>query len=142
MFALGYSKEKIIETFYTTNKFTYDSTNKNWVTDFDPENFKRPIKLSFDLIDAKNSKKVLSKGEKLNIVIARKLFEKGLKTICVANEYLIGRYLAKEVKDKNGEIIVGAGFDITEEQLSKIINQEERNLFVANIDPINKGIYS
>ena len=36
------------------------------------------IKLSYDLIDAKNNKKVLGKGEKLNIVIAKKLKEKGL----------------------------------------------------------------
>ena len=31
----------------------------------------------------------------------------------------------KDIKDKNGETIVGAGFDITEEQLQKIILQEE-----------------
>ena len=33
---------------------------------------------------AKNSKKILSKGEKLNIVIAKKLFEKGLTNISVS----------------------------------------------------------
>ena len=59
---------------------------KNWITDFDPENFKRPIKLSYDLIDANNDKKILSKGEKLNIVIAKKLKEKGLKNISSNND--------------------------------------------------------
>ena len=39
------------------------------------------------------------------------------------------------------EIIVGAGFDITEEQLQKIINNEEKTLQIVNIDPINKGPY-
>ena len=28
-----------------------------WITDFNPENYKRPIKLSYDLIDAKTNKK-------------------------------------------------------------------------------------
>ena len=79
--ALGFSKDKIIETFYSTNKYTYNKETKSWITDFNLENYKRPIKLSHDLIDAKNNKKVLSKGDRLNIVIAKKLKEKGLNSI-------------------------------------------------------------
>ena len=78
------------------------------------------MKLSYDLIDAKNNKKVLGKGEKLNIVIAKKLKEKGLSSISIPNDQIVGKYLAKDIKDKNGEILVGAGFDITEEQLGKL----------------------
>ena len=72
---IRFHKEKIIETFYTTNKYSYDINKKYWVTDFNPENYKRPIKISYDLID-QSGKKILSKGEKLNIVIARKLKKK------------------------------------------------------------------
>ena len=64
-----------------TNKYSYNSETQSWITDFIPENYKRPIKLSYDLIDAKNNKKILSKGEKLNIVIAKKLYEKGLNLL-------------------------------------------------------------
>ena len=87
------------------------------------------------------TKKILSKGEKLNIVIAKKLGEKGLKSISISNEEIIGKYLAKDVKDNNGDILVGAGFDLTEEQLQKIISKEENSLLIVNIDPINKGPY-
>ena len=141
LYALGLSKDKIIDTFYTCNKYFYDKDSKNWVTDFNLENYKRPLKLSHDLVDAKNNKKVLNKGEKLNIVIAKKLKEKGLEKISISNEQIVGKYLAHEIKDKNGEILVGAGFDITEEQLEKIINLNEKELRIANIDPINKGPY-
>ena len=99
------------------------------------------MKLSYDLVDADTKKKVLSKGDKLNIVIAKKLSEKGLKSIAITNEELIGKYIAEDIKDKNGNLIVGAGFDITEEQLENIIVQEEKNLNIVNIDPINKGPY-
>ena len=87
------------------------------------------------------SQKILSKGEKLNIVIARKLQEKGLKSIVVLNEEIVGKYLSKDIKDNNGQNIIGAGFDITEDQLNKIISQEEKILHIVNIDPINKGPY-
>ena len=73
LYALGYTKDKIIETFYTTNSYTYNEETKSWTTAFNIENYKRPQKLSHDLIDAKTNKKVLSTGEKLNIVIAKKL---------------------------------------------------------------------
>ena len=50
-----------------------------------------------------------------NIVIAKKLKEKGLNTISIPNDQIIGKYLGKDIKDKNNEILVSAGFDITEE---------------------------
>ena len=84
LFALGFSKDKIIETFYSTSKYSYNAETKSWITDFNLDNYKRPQKLSFDLIDAKNNKKVLGIGEKLNIVIAKKLQEKGLRSITLS----------------------------------------------------------
>ena len=71
----------------------------------------------------------------------QKLKEKGLNSIAISNDQIIGKYLGKDVKDKNGEILVGAGFDITEEQLNKIISQDHKELSIVNIDPINKGPY-
>ena len=139
--SLGFSKEKIINTFYKTNKYNFNSEKKMWITDFDPENYKRPIKLAYDLIDSSNNKKMLAKGEKLNLVIARKLKEKGLKSILISNEQIIGKYIAKEIKEKSGEILIGAGYDITEDQLERIISQDEKELDIVNIDPINKGPY-
>ena len=142
LYALGYTKEKIIETFYTKDKYTYNSDAKNWSTNFNPDNYKRPIKLSFDLIDAKTNKKVLSKGEKLNFIIAKKLQEKGLNSISVTNDQIIGKYVASDIKNKNNEILINAGFDITEEQLENILkNETDKNINLVNIDPINKGPY-
>ena len=113
--------------------------------------------MSNDLVDATNDKKVLSKCEKLNIVIAKKLQEKGLKSILISNNEVIGKYIGKDLKEKNGEVIVSAGFDITEEQLEKVIlksgfnitkesldkilQSEIYNLHLENLDPIIKGTY-
>ena len=141
LFALGFSKQKIINTFYDIEKYTYDAENKAWIKDFNPDNYKRPIKLSYDLIDSKNNKKILSKGERLNLIIARKLYEKGLKSILITQNEIIGKYIGNDIKDKNNEIIVKAGFDLTEEQINKIIDSGSKILEIVNIDPINKGPY-
>ena len=78
-------------------------------------NYKRPVKLAFDLIDAKNNKKVLSKGEKLNFIIAKKLEEKNLKEIFITNEELIGKYTSKDLVDKNNNIFLLSGSDLNDE---------------------------
>jgi DNA-directed RNA polymerase subunit beta len=141
LYALGLSRNEIIETFYENNSYKYNSESKLWSTKFVPENYKRPIKLSYDLIDAKTKKKFLSTGEKLNLVIAKKLQEKGLQNILVTNNEIIGKYVGEDIKDKNSEEIIKSGFDITEEVLEKIIFAEIHNLKLVNIDPINKGPY-
>ncbi|RPG94117.1 MAG: DNA-directed RNA polymerase subunit beta [Candidatus Pelagibacter sp. TMED253] len=141
LYALGFSKEKIINSFYTTDKYSFNGENKMWIREFNPEHYKRPIKLSYDLIDSKNNKKILSKGEKLNFIIAKKLQEKGLKTVLSSNNEIVGKYIANDIKDRNGELLIGAGFDITEEQLEQIIGLEVKTLDIVNIDPINKGPY-
>ena len=141
LYALGFNREKIINTFFTINKLSYDQESKMWISSFNPDNYKRPLKLSHDLIDAKNKKKVLQKGEKLNIVIARKLQEKNLKEILISNNELEGKYVKKDIKDKEGNIIIDSGHNLNDENLQKIISSNIPNLEIINIDPINKGPY-
>ena len=56
LYALGVTREQVIETYYSQDQFTYIKESKMWSTKFIPENFKRPIKLPYDLIDAKTKK--------------------------------------------------------------------------------------
>ncbi len=141
LYALGLTKEKIIDSFYSQDYFEYQEESKSWSTKFVPENYKRPIKIPYDLIDAKTKKKFLNKGEKLNFVIAKKLQEKNLLNILIPNSEIVGKYTSIDLKEKNGETIVKSGFDITEEILEKILSQEIYALKLVNVDPINKGPY-
>ncbi len=141
LYALNFSREKILETFYDYSKYEYDSKTKSWFTNFEPNNYKRPIKLLFDLVDKNSNKKVLQKGQKLNIVLANKLKEKNLKEILVSKEEIIGKYTKIDIKDKKGEIILKSGFNITSESLDNILNSGIHTLQLANLDPIIKGPY-
>jgi DNA-directed RNA polymerase subunit beta len=141
LYSLGLKRDEIIENFYSSNLFQYEKNNKMWSSNFYPDNYKRPIKLSFDLIDAKTKKKILNKGDKLNFIVANKLKEKGLTNILIDNSEVIGKYVAADVNDKNKNLILKSGFDITEEILEKIILEEITSLKLVNIDPIIKGPY-
>ena len=141
LYALGNSREDTLNTFYSYDSYTFDNTTKSWSSIFKPENYKRPIKLQFDLIDKKNNKKVLKKGDKLNFVLAKKLKDNGLKEINVLEEELIGKYIKEDIKDKNDVLILKSGNNITKEVLEKILSIQKFKLELANVDPILRGPY-
>ncbi len=141
LYSLGLTKEEVINKFYLLNDFSYNSETKMWNTKFIPENYKRPIKITYDLVDSKTNKIFLNKGEKLNLIIANKLKDKGLNSIQVSKNEIIGKYISHDLKEKNGDFIIKSGYDITEEILEKIIFNGVNSIKLVNVDPINKGPY-
>ncbi len=142
LYALGYDKKEILELFYDFKNFNYDTETKKWKTKFDPEDYRRPIKLRTDLVNASNEKTELKKGSKINYVIAKKIFDSGLKNILVSSDYFIGKYIKSNISDTNTkEVVLSAGETITQEKLDKLMELKIHNISIADIDPINKGPY-
>ena len=141
LYSLGLTRDEIVNSFYTNDSYDFIKDSKMWSTKFVPENYKRSIKLSGDLIDSKTKKKFLNKGEKLNFIIANKLKEKGLQNLLISNDEIIGKYTAKDIKDKDGKIILLSGKQISEKELEKINESNINSIKLVNIDPINKGPY-
>ncbi len=142
LYALGYKREEILDLFYNFNTFHYNQKLKSWKTKFNPEDYRRPIKLKDDLINFANEKKALKKGSKINFVIAKKLFDEGLKHILVTSDFFIGKYVKNDLLTPiTKEVFVKSGSQIIKEDLDKILEQNIDTLTIANIDPINKGPY-
>ncbi len=141
LYAMGMSRTNILEQFYTYDAYNYDSSTNTWSTIFSPDKYKRPIKLQFDLIDKKNNKKVLKKGEKLNFILAQKLKEKNLEHIIVSEDEIVDKYTNEDLKDNEGKLIIKSGFNITKEILEKIVSSKINKLKLANVDSILKGPY-
>ena len=69
---------------------------KKWETKFNPDDYKRPIKLRDDLVNSKDNKKILKKGSKINFVIAKKFSDEGLKNILFTSDYFLGKYVKND----------------------------------------------
>ena len=82
--------------FYDFKTFTFDTSKKKWKTEFNPEEYKRPSKLRENLINFANGKVILKKGSKINLVIAKKLYDDGLKNVLVDSDYFLGKYLKND----------------------------------------------
>src|SRR4029078_9618510 len=73
------------------------------------------VKLTHDLLSAKTGKSVAEAGAKMTPRLLNRLKEAGLKEMRAAAEEVVGRYAAGDViNEKNGEIYVEAGQEITQ----------------------------
>ena len=106
LFALGYKRQEILDLFYDFKTFTFDSNKNTWKSKFDFNDYKRPLKLKDDLVDAATGKKFLKKGSKINFAIAKKLYEDGLKNVSVASDYFLKKYLKKDIIDNSSNKII------------------------------------
>ena len=142
LYAIGYKRNEILDLFYDFKIYNFDKKVKKWQAKFDPNDYKRPIKLRTDLVNAKDEKKVLKKGSKINFIIAKKLFDEGLKHISYTSDYFLGKYIKNNLSNpSNNEIFLKSGSPITQEDLDKILEYNINSLEIAEVDPINKGSY-
>tara|TARA_B100000686_G_scaffold317724_1_gene366773 strand:- start:1380 stop:5474 length:4095 start_codon:yes stop_codon:yes gene_type:complete len=142
LYAIGYKRNEILDLFYDFKIYNFDKKVKKWQAKFDPNDYKRPIKLRTDLVNAKDEKKVLKKGSKINFIIAKKLFDEGLKHIAYTSDYFLGKYIKNNLSNpSNNEIFLKSGSPITQEDLDKILEYNINSLEIAEVDPINKGSY-
>ena len=142
LYALGYSRKEILDIFYNFKTFNFSEEKKLWITKFDPNDYKRPIKLRTDLINSKDKKVVLKKGSKINFIIAKKLFDEGLNNIAFTSDYFIGKYIKNDLSNPlTKEIFLKSGSLINEENLDKILKSDVSTFEIPDIDPVTKGSY-
>ncbi len=138
LLALGFNKSDIVKEFYEKEIYSYDEKEKKWKTKFNPENYKSK-NFTEEIIDAKNKKIIIKKGEKINFLKAKKLASDGLKEIYVSNQFLLGKYLIKDVKIGEEEFKIGS--ELNETIIEKFIEAKIFSLELAYTNSINKGSY-
>lgn len=139
LYALGLDGEEILRTFY--KHVTYKRTKDGWRVPFDANRMKG-YKAINDLVDADTGKVVVEAGKKLSVRQARQLAEKGLKALRMADEELIGNYVAEDlVNVKTGEIYLEAGAELDEKNLKVLTEAGYKELPLLDIDHVNVGAY-
>ncbi len=138
--AQGMSKEEILAAFYSSVHFTRGK--RGWQAPYDPARF-RNVKLTHDLVDAKNGKTVIEAGEKITPRQARLLAEDdGLAEILVSRDEMLGRFLAIDIiNEQTGEVYAEAGDEITPALVDIIEQAGLTDLPVLHIDHVSVGPY-
>ena len=138
LLALGFSKYEMVKEFYEKEIYNYDKKSKKWKTRFNPENYKSK-NISDEIIDIKTNKVVIKKGQKINFLQAKKLQSDGLKEVLVSSQFLLGKYLIKQITA--GEDLFKLGSEINETLLEKSVETNNLTIETAYTNTINKGPY-
>jgi len=130
--SMGMTNEDILEYFYDKVELSFEKDNLVSVP-YDFSDLKG--ELTFDLINAKNSKKMLGKGENLTNRHNRDFLEKGLSKILVPKDYVFGKFLAQDIfNPETGEVFAEAGDELDEVKI-ELLNQanvKQFNVIVTN----------
>lgn len=135
--ALGFNDEEILNLYYSSVSFK--RKGDQWMMPFIAD-ARRGTKPVYNLVDAKTGKTVVEAGRKITPRLANKLVEEGLENLLVADQELIGCFLAEEIINlETGEIYAEAGDEITEELINLLVENDYGEIFTLNTDPVNRG---
>jgi len=141
LYALGMSKEEILEQYYKQIAFKRDKKKDGWTRSFNADNY-RGAKLLRDLVDAKTGEIVAPAGRKLTKRGAKKLADDGLKNVLISNEEMSERFAAEDIVNmETGQIYAEAGDELSEEAMELINEAGITEISVLNIDFVNVGPY-
>ena len=137
--ALGLSAEDMMAYYY--NWLIFERDKKGWRSVFNPESM-RGLRLSRDLVNAKNGKIVAEAGTKMTARLGRKLEQGGLAQVLVSSTDLAGRYAAQDiVNEQTGEIYVEAGDELTPEIVEQLEEGGIPRIATLDVDNVNVGAY-
>ena len=141
LLALGYTKSEIVDEFYESEQYTFDTKTEKWKTKFNPENYKAK-NFSEQVIDAKTGEVVIKLGDKINFLSAKKLANDGLKDILVSRESLFGKFLHRDVKvNEEEDGVFNIGTELNDTIIQQILDANIHTLQISVTNSINKGPY-
>ncbi|WP_440680703.1 DNA-directed RNA polymerase subunit beta [Candidatus Pelagibacter sp. HIMB1623] len=141
LLALGFTKSEIVDEFYESEQYTFDTKTEKWKTKFNPENYKAK-NFSEEVIDAKTGEVVVKLGDKINFLTAKKLANDGLKDILVSRESLFGKFLHRDVKvNEEEDGVFKIGTELNDTIIQQILDANIYSLQISVTNSINKGPY-
>ncbi|MDH3607965.1 MAG: DNA-directed RNA polymerase subunit beta, partial [Gammaproteobacteria bacterium] len=135
--ALGYSSEEILSMFFETN--TVSITDKGFILDLIPERLRGEI-APFEI--KAGGKVIVEAGRRITVRHVRQIEKANIKTLEVPVEYLLNKFLAKDLIDTDtGELVCKANDELTEENIEKILESSVDVLELLYTNDIDRGPY-
>ena len=136
--ALGFSTEKILDTFFERDRFTFDGDHMR--VEIVAERL-RGETLEFDLVDV-NGEILVEAERRITARHTKEIEDRGIKEIAVPRSFLVGKTCAHDVLNtETGEILVTANTLIDEELLDTLVENDIRELETIFENDLDQGAY-
>ena len=128
--ALGYNTQQILDIFFDTVEIEIKSNKVNM--ELVPERL-RGETASFDIL--------VEKGKKITARHIRELKKAGTTSIEIPAEYLLDKIVARDYKDKQGNIVVAANTIVTEETLKALRDNGVKKFELLYTSQVDEGAF-
>jgi DNA-directed RNA polymerase subunit beta len=131
------TNELMLDLFFETNIIRTDG--ENFTLDLIPERLQGDI-ASFDIVIG--DRELLKAGQRVKAKHVNDLLNAGVKSLLVPREYLIGKILARDLRNsKTGELLTIANEELTLEKLERIQLAGITEFPTLYVNDVNRGPY-
>lgn len=132
--ALGYTTEELLNFFYSTEKVYLDGDNleKKVI----PE-FLLLRKATADIVVPETGEVILKKNKRITDAVLRRMEAAGIERLPIQLQDLIGRVVAHDILDENGNTLVACNEALTEEKIQLLRQHQIKELDLLYIDGVN-----
>ena len=129
--------EQVLDLFFETNTIRADG--ENFTLDLIPERLQGET-ASFDIMIG--DRELLKAGQRVKAKHVKDLVNAGVQSLRVPSEYLIGKILARDLRDpRTGELVAQANDELTLEKLEKIQLAGITEFSTLYVNDVNRGPY-
>ena len=135
--ALGLSSQQMLEMFYETNKFKFEA-DQQIRFELVPARLRGDV-AAFDIAD-KDGKIIIEEGKRITPRHIRQMEKDGVKELTVPRDYLLGRFLARDVIDTNtGELLIECNTEIVNETLNTFVKADIKEIETIYTNELDCG---
>lgn len=134
--AMGYTTEQILDLFFDTVEIEIKGTKINM--ELVPDRL-RGETASFDIMLDK--KVLVEKGKKITARHIRELKKAGKTSLEIPPEYLLDKVIARDYKNKQGEVIVAANTVVTAAVLAALHNEGIKKFEILYTSQVDEGSF-
>jgi DNA-directed RNA polymerase subunit beta len=132
--ALGYTEAELLNHFYKKEFVRLRDGKVEKKMDYE---LLKGQKASSDIVDPKSGKVFVKRGRRISVGVVRQMQQAGLEYQTLSLDDLLGKVLASEVKNANGEEVLPLNTELTKETLKKILENGITEFPILFIDGIN-----
>ena len=132
--ALGYAEDELLGYFYKKETVFFEDDEFRIKLNFDHI---RGQRASADIVDPKNGKVYVKKNRRISVGAIRQMEAANLTYQPIKTEDLYGKIVARNVVDKEGDLLIAINTEIGDDEIKKITDQGISEFETLFIDGVN-----
>lgn len=132
--ALGFTDSQLLDYFYEREKIRVTDGKFEKKLNYE---LLRGQRASADILDPKSGKVYVKKGRRISQGAVRQMQQAGIEYQTLSSDDMVGKVLAEEVKDRDGNVFIPLNADLDKTLIKEIVNRGVEEFSILFMDQVN-----